>query len=288
MDLTLSESELAFQAEAREWLAANVPAEPLPSMDTEEGFAAHREWEARLAEARWSVVSWPEEYGGRGASLVEWVIFEEEYYRAGAPGTGLAERHLPAGADRLRPRDEGAAGPLPPGDGHRRAGLGAGLVRAGGRVRPGLAEVDRPARRRPRRLGAQRPEDLVVAGVLRPLGLRALPLRPRGAAARGADVLPVPAGRRRRHRPPDRPARRRGGLRRDLLRGRVRPRLRRPRRPGRRVAGRDEHRRQRARPLPALPRPVLRRRRPAGRPLPGAWFRDRRKRAFLNHRGLGG
>ena len=86
MNLDLSESELAFQAEAREWLAANVPAEPLPSMDTPEGFVAHQEWEARLAEARWAVVSWPEEYHGRGASLVEWVIFEEEYYRAGAPG----------------------------------------------------------------------------------------------------------------------------------------------------------------------------------------------------------
>ncbi len=86
MDLTLSESELAFRDEARAWLEANVPAEPLPSMDTEDGFAAHRAWEARLADARWSVVSWPEEYGGRGASLVEWVIFEEEYYRAGAPG----------------------------------------------------------------------------------------------------------------------------------------------------------------------------------------------------------
>ena len=86
MDLTLSEAELAFQAEAREWLAANVPADPLPSMDTEDGFARHQEWEAKLAEARWSVVSWPEEYHGRDASLVEWVIFEEEYYRAGAPG----------------------------------------------------------------------------------------------------------------------------------------------------------------------------------------------------------
>jgi alkylation response protein AidB-like acyl-CoA dehydrogenase len=86
MDLTLSESELAFRAEARAWLAANVPAEPLPSMDTAAGFRAHQEWEARLAEARWSVVSWPREYGGREASLVEWVIFEEEYYRAGAPG----------------------------------------------------------------------------------------------------------------------------------------------------------------------------------------------------------
>jgi len=86
VDLELSESEQAFQAEAREWLAAHVPAGPLPSMDTEEGFARHQEWEAKLAEARWSVVSWPEAYHGRDASLVEWVIFEEEYYRAGAPG----------------------------------------------------------------------------------------------------------------------------------------------------------------------------------------------------------
>jgi alkylation response protein AidB-like acyl-CoA dehydrogenase len=86
MNLDLSESELAFQAEARAWLAAHVPSEPLPSMDTPAGFAAHQEWEAELAEARWAVVSWPEEYHGRGASLVEWVIFEEEYYRAGAPG----------------------------------------------------------------------------------------------------------------------------------------------------------------------------------------------------------
>ncbi len=38
-----------------------------------------------MFDARWSVVSWPEEYGGRGAGLFEWLIFEEEYYRAGAP-----------------------------------------------------------------------------------------------------------------------------------------------------------------------------------------------------------
>jgi alkylation response protein AidB-like acyl-CoA dehydrogenase len=86
MDLELSESELAFRDEARAWLAAHVPSTPLPSMDTAEGFAAHQEWERLLADARWSVVSWPEQYGGRDASLVEWVTFEEEYYRAGAPG----------------------------------------------------------------------------------------------------------------------------------------------------------------------------------------------------------
>ncbi|WP_055628921.1 acyl-CoA dehydrogenase family protein [Streptomyces hirsutus] len=86
MDLELSPTETAFRDEARAWLKANVPAEPLRSMDTAEGFTAHQEWEARLADAKFSVVSWPEAFGGRDASLNEWVIFEEEYYRAGAPG----------------------------------------------------------------------------------------------------------------------------------------------------------------------------------------------------------
>jgi alkylation response protein AidB-like acyl-CoA dehydrogenase len=86
MDLDLTGAERAFRDEARAWLAEHVPRAPLPSMDTPEGFRAHQEWERTLAEARWSVVSWPQEYGGRGASLVEWVLFEEEYHRAGAPG----------------------------------------------------------------------------------------------------------------------------------------------------------------------------------------------------------
>ncbi|TCP45739.1 hypothetical protein EV191_11519 [Tamaricihabitans halophyticus] len=85
MDLTWSEREQAFRAEAKAWLTANVPAEPLPSGDTREGFAAHVDWERRMFADRWSVVSWPPEYGGRDASLWEWLIFEEEYYRAGAP-----------------------------------------------------------------------------------------------------------------------------------------------------------------------------------------------------------
>ncbi|MER2134419.1 MAG: acyl-CoA dehydrogenase family protein [Arthrobacter sp.] len=85
MNLDLTEEQLAFAAEARAWLAEHVPATPLPSMDTAEGFAAHREWEAELARGGWSVVSWPVEFGGRGAGLIEWVLFEEEYYRAGAP-----------------------------------------------------------------------------------------------------------------------------------------------------------------------------------------------------------
>ncbi len=85
MDLTFTESEETFRAEARAWLEANVPRPALPSGDTAEGFALHRAWERRLFDARWAVVSWPREYGGREASLVEWLVFEEEYYRAAAP-----------------------------------------------------------------------------------------------------------------------------------------------------------------------------------------------------------
>src|SRR6185369_8051200 len=85
MELGYSEREEAFRQEIRLWLAANVPRTPLPSGDTAEGFALHKAWEKQLFDARWAVVSWPRQYGGREASLVEWLIFEEEYYRAGAP-----------------------------------------------------------------------------------------------------------------------------------------------------------------------------------------------------------
>ncbi|MRI34006.1 acyl-CoA dehydrogenase [Endozoicomonas sp. OPT23] len=85
MDLNYTDSQKAFRQEVREWLAANVPSEPLKSFDTEEGFHQHREWEAKLNDGRWGMVTWPEELGGRGCDLIEWLIFEEEYYRANAP-----------------------------------------------------------------------------------------------------------------------------------------------------------------------------------------------------------
>ncbi|MFQ5352688.1 MAG: acyl-CoA dehydrogenase family protein, partial [Candidatus Binatia bacterium] len=86
MDLSFTAAEQAFREEARSWLVQNVPEQPLASMDTAEGFEQHRSWERRLNEGRWAMVSWPECYGGRGANLVEWLIFEEEYFRADAPG----------------------------------------------------------------------------------------------------------------------------------------------------------------------------------------------------------
>ncbi|MDX2677727.1 acyl-CoA dehydrogenase family protein [Streptomyces sp. NY05-11A] len=86
MDLDLTPAEEAFRAEARAWLHAHVPSAPLPSLETGEGFAAHRAWEAELAADRWSAVNWPARYGGRDAGLIRWLVFEEEYYAAGAPG----------------------------------------------------------------------------------------------------------------------------------------------------------------------------------------------------------
>jgi alkylation response protein AidB-like acyl-CoA dehydrogenase len=84
VDLDLDDATLEFREEVRAWLVQHV--RRLSSMDTEAGFAQHREWERELADARLSVVSWPEEFGGRGASLLHWVVFEEEYHAAGAPG----------------------------------------------------------------------------------------------------------------------------------------------------------------------------------------------------------
>lgn len=87
MDLTYTPEQQAFRAEVRAWLEANVPSEPLEHFDaSREGFEAHRQWERTLKSGDWGMVTWPKEYGGRGLDLIQWLIFEEEYYRAGAPG----------------------------------------------------------------------------------------------------------------------------------------------------------------------------------------------------------
>ena len=87
MDLTYTPEQGAFRAEVRAWMSAHVPTTPLEHYDaTREGFEAHRAWEATLKTGDWGMVTWPKEYGGRGLDLIQWLIFEEEYARAGAPG----------------------------------------------------------------------------------------------------------------------------------------------------------------------------------------------------------
>jgi alkylation response protein AidB-like acyl-CoA dehydrogenase len=125
VDLTWTESEAAFRHEARSWLAAalerwrdEVGGEPR-SGDTREGFAQHLVWERMLFEDRWAVVSWPQEHGGRAASLWEWLIFEEEYHHAGGPpritqngifllAPSIFELGTPEQRDRILPRMAGA------------------------------------------------------------------------------------------------------------------------------------------------------------------------------------
>lgn len=85
MELVYTPEQDAFRAEVRQWMRDHVPAEPLQSFDTAVGFEQHRQWEQALAGGNWGMVTWPTEYGGRGCNLIEWLIFEEEYYRANAP-----------------------------------------------------------------------------------------------------------------------------------------------------------------------------------------------------------
>lgn len=86
MDLVYTAEHDRFRQEVRLWMEAHVPKAPLPSFDsTREGFEAHRDWERQLHDGRWGMVTWPQSYGGRGLDLIQWLIFEEEYYRSGAP-----------------------------------------------------------------------------------------------------------------------------------------------------------------------------------------------------------
>ena len=86
MDLNFTVAEKTFRDEIRTWLQENKPKEKWLPMDTEIGFEQHRSWERQLFDSNWSVPNWPNEYGGRECSLIEWLLFEEEYYLSGAPG----------------------------------------------------------------------------------------------------------------------------------------------------------------------------------------------------------
>jgi len=90
MDFSFSESELAFAAEARAWLAANVPAawrrdHCWTRADDPIWREIARDWQHMLYEGGWIAISWPREHGGRGATVIERWLFEEELDRIGAP-----------------------------------------------------------------------------------------------------------------------------------------------------------------------------------------------------------
>ncbi len=87
MDLNLTSEEKQFRDELRTWLEANVPKDwdEWREKPIEESFPYLRSWQRKLYEGGWAAVSWPKEYGGRGASLMLQTIFWEEMTRVEAP-----------------------------------------------------------------------------------------------------------------------------------------------------------------------------------------------------------
>ena len=87
MRLEVTPEERAFRAQVRDWLHANVPREKRPL----EGWGLRDfdlQWQRRQYEGGWAGISWPKEYGGRGLSLVQQLIWYEECARASAPVGG--------------------------------------------------------------------------------------------------------------------------------------------------------------------------------------------------------
>src|SRR3954467_4729135 len=91
MDLSLSPNEQEFRDELREWLSANHPGEE-PTGDID-AFEFRRKWQHKLHENGYAGLSWPKEYGGRGATLIEQALFNE----------GMGRARGPAGANGLAP-----------------------------------------------------------------------------------------------------------------------------------------------------------------------------------------
>ena len=87
MDLNLTVEEAVFRDEFRAWLESNVPNDwsSWREKPLEESFPYLRAWQRKLHEGRWAAVSWPKEYGGRSASLMQQAIFWEEMARVEAP-----------------------------------------------------------------------------------------------------------------------------------------------------------------------------------------------------------
>jgi alkylation response protein AidB-like acyl-CoA dehydrogenase len=89
LDLSLSPSEEAFRQELDAWLDANLPVEltstRIRALGDGDALAARKTWERKLGEGGWLGVSWPQDYGGRGATAMEHVLYLEGLLRAGAP-----------------------------------------------------------------------------------------------------------------------------------------------------------------------------------------------------------
>ena len=87
MKIEVTPEEVAFRREVREWLTENVPrqAKPFSGPEVREFDLG---WQRKQYDAGWAGISWPKAFGGRGATLMEQLIWHEEYALAGAPRSG--------------------------------------------------------------------------------------------------------------------------------------------------------------------------------------------------------
>jgi alkylation response protein AidB-like acyl-CoA dehydrogenase len=92
MDFKFSEQDETFRHELRTWLEANVPRDwrddgELADPDTKTEFDRRRAWHRKLYDAGWMCIHWPKEYGGRGATILQQLVYQQEMDRAKAPPT---------------------------------------------------------------------------------------------------------------------------------------------------------------------------------------------------------
>jgi alkylation response protein AidB-like acyl-CoA dehydrogenase len=87
MDIAFSAEDVRFREECRDWLQSNIPAGKRP-LDAADAIDFDKAWQRRLFDAGWAGINWPVDYGGRGLSIVQQVIWLEEYAEARAPWIG--------------------------------------------------------------------------------------------------------------------------------------------------------------------------------------------------------
>jgi alkylation response protein AidB-like acyl-CoA dehydrogenase len=86
VEIKFTDAEEAFRREARAWLEANKPREGRPEIaDLKARRAYDMAWQRKMFDAGWAGINWPKEFGGRGASLMEQLVWYEEYAKVGAP-----------------------------------------------------------------------------------------------------------------------------------------------------------------------------------------------------------
>ena len=185
MDFNDSATEARFREDARAWLKKNAPtAAELEGLDY---IGKAKLWQKRKFDAGWACLRWPKEFGGRGASAIEQVIWGQEESKFETPqsvfqiGQGMAAPDADGVRER-RPEET-----LPAEACERRRDLVSALQRTGRRFGPrGIAHAFGETRRR---MGDQRPENLDVRRALQRLGHSGDPIRSDRAEAQRADVL---------------------------------------------------------------------------------------------------